>query len=222
MAARKIWYDTVVGRLNDEGRGKFLGSFKGNDKILTLYKNGDYRLSTFDLANHFDEDMIHLEKWVPERPISAVYYDGEKDLHFVKRFTCEITTDKRVSYISESEGSYLDCVSTAFQPVVRIVYNKLLKETKNLPDNEVKIADFIDVKGMKAQGNQLTKLKVKEVVLTHPIEGNEPWPEDEKPIPLEIEGDNEDGIQHGNDESTTIEWDLKKPSDDESNQSTLF
>lgn len=222
LAARKIWYDTVVGRLNDEGRGKFLGSFKGNDKILTLYKNGDYRLSTFDLANHFDEDMIHLEKWVPERPISAVYYDGEKDLHFVKRFTCEITTDKRVSYISESEGSYLDCVSTAFQPVVRIVYNKLLKETKNLPDNEVKIADFIDVKGMKAQGNQLTKLKVKEVVLTHPIEGNEPWPEDEKPIPLEIEGDNEDGIQHGNDESTTIEWDLKKPSDDESNQSTLF
>lgn len=222
LAARKIWYDTVVGRLNDEGRGKFLGSFKGNDKILTLYKNGDYRLSTFDLANHFDEDMIHLEKWVPERPISAVYYDGEKDLHFVKRFTCEVTTDKRVSYISESEGSYLDCVSTAYQPVVRIVYNKLLKETKNLPDNEVKIADFIDVKGMKAQGNQLTKLKVKEVVLTHPIEGNEPWPEDEKPIPLEIEGDNEDGIQHGNDESTTIEWDLKKPSDDESNQSTLF
>ena len=222
LAARKIWYDTVVGRLNDEGRGKFLGSFKGNDKILTLYKNGDYRLSTFDLANHFDEDMIHLEKWVPERPISSVYYDGEKDLHFVKRFTCEVTTDKRVSYISESEGSYLDCVSTAYQPVVRIVYNKLLKETKNLPDNEVKIADFIDVKGMKAQGNQLTKLKVKEVVLTHPIEGNEPWPEDEKPIPLEIEGDNEDGIQHGNDESTTIEWDLKKPSDDESNQSTLF
>ncbi len=222
LAARKIWYDTVVGRLNDEGRGKFLGSFKGNDKILTLYKNGDYRLSTFDLANHFDEDMIHLEKWVPERPISAVYYDGEKDLHFVKRFTCEITTDKRVSYISESEGSYLDCVSTAYQPVVRIVYNKLLKETKNLPDNEVKIADFIDVKGMKAQGNQLTKLKVKEVVLTHPIEGDEPWPEDEKSIPLEIEGDDEDGIQHGNDESTTIEWDLKKPSDDESNQSTLF
>ena len=61
LAARKIWYDTVVGRLNDEGRGKFLGSFKGEDRILTLYKNGDYRLSTFDLANHFDEDMIHIE-----------------------------------------------------------------------------------------------------------------------------------------------------------------
>lgn len=226
LAARKIWYDTVVGRLNDEGRGKFLGSFKGEDRILTLYKNGEYRLSTFDLANHFDEDMIHIEKWVPERPISAVYYDSEKDLHYVKRFTCEITSDKRVSYISEGEGSYLDCVSTAYRPVIRIVYNKLLKETKNLPDNEVSLADFIDVKGMKAQGNQLTKLKVKEVVLTHAIEGAEPWP-DETPLELELENpDDENGneITDGENESPTIEWDLTNDPDEEEDpdQPTLF
>jgi topoisomerase-4 subunit A len=219
LASRKIWYDTVVGRLNDEGRGKFLGSFKGEDRILTLYKNGDYRLSTFDLANHFDEDMIHIEKWVPDRPISAVYFDGEKELHYVKRFTCEITSDKRVSYISETDGSYLDCVSTAKEPMVRIVYNKLLKETKNLPDNEVALAPFIDVKGMKAQGNQLTKLKVKEIVLTHPIEGNEPWPEE---IPLEITN-SEDDDNDDSDGETTIEWDLTKPdSDDDPEQPTLF
>lgn len=225
LAARKIWYDTVVGRLNDEGRGKFLGSFKGEDRILTLYKNGDYRLSTFDLANHFDEDMIHIEKWVPDRPISAVYYDGDKEMHYVKRFTCEITSDKRVSYISESEGSYLDCVSTAFNPVVRIVYNKLLKETKNLPDNEVALAGFIDVKGMKAQGNQLTKLKVKEVVLTHPIEGSEPWP-DEEPLELEIESADEDGEQEDSAEgdSPTIEWDMSKDPEnpDDPDQPKLF
>lgn len=226
LAARKIWYDTVVGRLNDEGRGKFLGSFKGEDRILTLYKNGDYRLSTFDLATHFDEDMIHIEKWVPDRPISAVYYDGDKDLHYVKRFTCEVTSDKRVSYISESEGSYLDCVSTAYRPVVRIVYNKLLKETKNLPDNEVALADFIDVKGMKAQGNQLTKLKVKEVVLTHEIEGSEPWPDDE-PLELEIDNESEEADtdvpdSEGGDDNPTIEWDLTKGSDDPDDQPTLF
>jgi topoisomerase-4 subunit A len=220
LAARKIWYDTVVGRLNDEGRGKFLGSFKGEDRILTLYKNGDYRLSTFDLATHFDEDMIHIEKWVPERPISAVYFDGDKDLHYVKRFTCEVTSDKRVSYISESEGSYLDCVSTAFNPVVRIVYNKLLKETKNLPDNEISLADFIDVKGMKAQGNQLTKLKVKEVVLTHAIEGAEPWP-DEEPLELEIDqSEGEVGDEHTGGDSPTIEWDMTQNPDDP--EPTLF
>jgi len=72
LAARKIWYDNVVGRLNDEGRGKFLGAFKGNDKILTVYKNGEYRLSSFDLATHFDEDMMHIEKWVQERLITTV------------------------------------------------------------------------------------------------------------------------------------------------------
>lgn len=227
LAARKIWYDTVVGRLNDEGRGKFLGSFKGEDRILTLYKNGEYRLSTFDLANHFDEDMIHIEKWVPDRPISAVYYDSEKDLHYVKRFTCEITSDKRVSYISEGEGSYLDCVSTAYKPVIRIVYNKLLKETKNLPDNEVSLADFIDVKGMKAQGNQLTKLKVKEIVLTHAIEGAEPWP-DETPLELELDHPEDehdeadsDATDHS-DGSPTIEWDMTGDSDDDPDQPKLF
>jgi len=224
LAARKIWFDTVVGRLNDEGRGKFLGSFKGEDRLLTLYKNGEYRLSTFDLSNHFDEDMVHIEKWVQDRPISAVYFDGERELHFVKRFCCEITSDKRVSYISESEGSYLDVVSTAFRPKIKIIYNKLLKETKNLPDNEVEIADFIEVKGMKAQGNQLTKLKIKEVVLEHPIEGDIPWPEDEV-LDLDLDSDaDSDDIDAVDGEAPTIEWDLSKPSedDDEDNQPTLF
>jgi len=222
LAARKIWYDTIVGRLNDEGRGKFLGSFKGEDKILTIYKTGEYRLSSFDLAAHFDEDMIHIEKWVQDRPISTVYYDGEKELHYVKRFVCEIQSDKRVLFISESAGSYMDTVSTAFRPEVKIVYNKLLKETKNLPDNVMNLADMIDVKGMKAQGNQITKLKVKEIVLTHPIdEGKEPWPEEEVPATsdeIETEIDSEDG------DAPTVEWDLtKKPEDDEDEeQMTLF
>jgi topoisomerase-4 subunit A len=216
LAARKIWYDTVVGRLNDDSRGKFLGDFKGDDKILTLYKNGDYRLSNFDLSTHFDEDMIHIEKWQTRRPITTVYFDAEKELHFVKKFLCEITTDKRVSFISESEGSYMDVVTTAYQPEVKIVFNKLLKETKNLPDNIVPLSDFIDVKGLKAQGNQLTKLKVKEIVLTHPIEGKEPWPEEqqEENDDLDIQTD-----VTSEENSPTMEWDVSKSDDD---QPSLF
>lgn len=217
LAARKIWYDTVVGRLNDEGRGKFLGSFKGSDRILTLYKNGEYRLSSFDLATHFDEDMMHIEKWVPDRPISTAYYDSEKEIHYVKRFVCEVTTDKRVSFITETEGSYMHAVSTSFRPELRIVYNKLLKETKNLPDNVVNIADLIEVKGMKAQGNQLTKLKVKEIVLTHEIDGGDPWPEDVKPTVESSDSNEEDGA--------TMEWDLTQEGnngEDEDGQPTLF
>lgn len=216
LAARKIWYDTVVGRLNDEERGKFLGSFKGDDKILTLYKNGEYRLSSFDLATHFDEDMIHIEKWNQNRPITTVYFDAEKDLHYVKRFLCEVTTDKRVLFISESNGSFMDLVSTAYRPEARIVYNKLLKETKNLPDNILNLADMIDVKGMKAQGNQLTKLKVKEIVLTHSIdEGKEPWPKELQESELTI---SEDAAEE---EAPTMEWDITSDEDDEG-QPTLF
>jgi topoisomerase-4 subunit A len=212
LAARKIWYDTVVGRLNDEGRGKFLGSFKGSDRILTLYKSGEYRLSSFDLANHFDEDMIHIEKWIPRRPISCVYYDPEKEMRYVKRFLCEVTADKKVSFISETEGSVMDVVSTSYRPEIRIVYNKLLKETKNLPDNILNIADMIDVKGLKAQGNQLTKLKVKEITLTHEIDGGEPWPEDAAQI-----------VENGeSEEAITLEWDLDKPSTEDDVQPNLF
>jgi topoisomerase-4 subunit A len=224
LAARKIWYDAIVGRLNDEGRGKFLGSFKGDDRILTLYRNGEYRLSSFDLATHFDEDMVHIEKWIQDRPISTVYFDAEKEMHYVKRFVCEVQMDKRVSFISESAGSYMDIVSTAYRPEAKIVYNKLLKETKNLPDNIVNLADLIDVKGMKAQGNQMTKLKVKEIVLTHPIdESPEPWPE--LKVNTEV-GDADTEILEEDDDAGPIpsmEWDLtKKEEEDNEDQIKLF
>jgi topoisomerase-4 subunit A len=225
LAARKIWYDTVVGRLNDEGRGKFLGSFKGTDKLLTIYKAGEYRLSSFDLATHFDEDMMHIEKWIPDRPISTVYFDGEKELHYVKRFLCEVTSDKKVLFISESEGSYMDTVSTSYRPEVRIIYNKLLRETKNLPDNLVNIADLIEVKGMKAQGNQMTKLKVKEIVLTHEIDGGEPWPIEEGDMPvIDLDGIVDfDSDSDSDVDSPTIEWDiLPKKDDEDDSQIKLF
>lgn len=211
LAAVKIWYDDVVGRLNDDNRGKFLGAFKGNDKILTLYKNGEYRLSKFDLSTHFDDDLMHIQKWHPDRAITAVYYDAEKEIHYGKRFLCEITTDKRVPFIAESEGSYLDLVSTSYEPKVRIVYNKLLKATKHLPDTEINMTDFIDVKGMKSQGNQMTKLKVKEIVLDHEIDGGTPWPEpEEKEKTTEIIED---------ESPKTVEWDVDK---EDKNQGKLF
>jgi topoisomerase IV subunit A len=115
----------------------------------------------------------------------------------------------------------MDVVSTAYQPKINIVYNKLLKATKNLPDKEVNLADFIEPKGMKAIGNQLTKLKTKEIQLIGPIEGEESWPEPEKPIELEVGeapvGDDETPFE--------IEWDLGKESDeddDEKEQMKLF
>ena len=188
LAARKIWWDEVVQRLNVDGRGTFLGSFKGEDKILTIYSTGELQLTNFDLSNHFSDGLIHIEKWHPERPISCVYYDAEKDLHFVKRFLVEVKSDKKTSFISESEGSLLDVVTTAYKPSITISYNKRLKETKDLKDKKENLETFIEVKGMKTVGNQLTKLKIKEITLNHPIAGDEPWPEENaEPEDLEVE-----------------------------------
>jgi topoisomerase-4 subunit A len=188
LAARKIWWDEVVQRLNVDGRGTFLGSFKGDDKILTIYSTGELQLSNFDIETRFGDHLIHIEKWHPEHPISCVYYDPEKDSHFVKRFLVEVKSDKKTSFISETEGARLDVVTTAFKPQVLISFNKRLKETKDLADKKIKLDKFIEVKGMKAVGNHLTKFKVKEVTLTHPIGGDEPWPEDEAEEILETEG----------------------------------
>ena len=215
LAARKIWFDSVVSRLNDDSRGKFLGDFKGTDKILTLYSTGEYRLTNFDLSMHFDDDMIHIEKWIPENPISAVYFDASKEMHYCKRFICEVTSDKKVSFITDTEGATLDFVSTAYKPQARIVYNKQLKATKNLRDTIINIDDFIEVKGMKSQGNQITKLKVKEIIVNIPEGGEESWPKLEKEEESEITSEEDTP-------ATTVEWDVQKGGDEDPDQAKLF
>ena len=214
LSATKIWWDEVVSRLNVDGRGKLLGQFKGDDRILTLYSNGEYKLSNFDIANHFADNLVHIEKWHPDRAISCVYYDAEKELHYVKRFLIETRSDKPTSFISESEGSSLSVVSTAYKPKIIVQYNKRLKETKNLADKEIDLSDFIEVKGMKSQGNQLTKLKVKEIELVGPIEGDEPWPKTEVAEKTSAKNSTEEKDEKtekptSDDENPVeIEWDL--------------
>tara|TARA_B110000037_G_scaffold188288_1_gene219541 strand:- start:62737 stop:65481 length:2745 start_codon:yes stop_codon:yes gene_type:complete len=236
LAARKIWWDPVVSRLNVDDRGKLLGDFKGDDKLLTLYSSGELRLTNFDISNRFSDDLVHIEKWFPDHPLSVVYFDGGKELYFVKRFLIDIKSDKKAVFISESENSRLEVISTAFEPQIKIIYNKRLKETKNLPDKIIDLNDFIDVKSMKSQGNQLTKLKVKEVELTHAIEGDTTWPRPEVEEPKATVENSEAGdkVEKGEDteESREVEWDLTdtkkdkpnpiKEDDDDDNQGKLF
>ena len=117
----------------------------------------------------------------------------------------------------------MDLVSTAYRPKARIIYNKLLKATKNLPDTIVNLDEFIDIKGMKAQGNQMTKLKVKEILLDHTIEGVDPWPETAKEsVPKKEVDEIEDNNDNDDDESsTTVEWDITE-NDDDPDQPKLF
>jgi len=176
-----------------------LGSFKGDDKILTLYQNGHYRLSNFDLANHFDEGLVLIEKWKPEQPIAAIYWDAGKERYFVKRFLLD-DVEKKDLFISESAGSRLELVTTANKPVIEVLFKKVKgveKETE-----QVDVEEFISVKGWKAQGNQLTAHPVKEInLIATEEEVEEPEiEENEADENVETEpqnGDSNDGNESG-------------------------
>ena len=169
LSARKIWYDEIVNRLNDEDRGTYLGAFKGDDKILTVYENGTYRLTDYSLTTHFDDGLKIIQKFNPEKPISAVYWEGERKQYQVKRFIPE-ESDKPVSFITEHLDSRLEIVSAHAHPTIVIAYDQRSKE---LDDEQVDLEEFIAVKGLQALGNRLTTNKVKTITLLPPQEPEE-------------------------------------------------
>ncbi len=174
---QKIWFDDTVRKLNTEGRGELLGAFSGDDRILEVTQAGSYRLLGFDLATHFEEDVVLLEKFNPEKPLSVVYFEGEKEMHYVKRFIPEMVDKlKKVDFLTESEGTYLELVTSDYIPVIDIEFTKLANKDRR-PNEEVNIAEFISTKGVKAMGNQLTKYKVRAISALEPIEKDPPGPE---------------------------------------------
>jgi topoisomerase-4 subunit A len=184
LLPRKVWFDDTVQRLNVDGRGELLGEFRPNDKILVISQTGKLKVITPELATHFDEDMVVLEKWVPKKPISAIYYDGEKERYYIKRFLVE-TENKEESFITEHPNSQLEIVSTDYRPVAELVFAKVKGVQKE--NMTVDIESFIALKGFKALGNQLTTDKVKQVNLLEPL----PYevPEEIIPEELEVKGD---------------------------------
>lgn len=198
LKPRKIWYDDVVRRLNVDGRGEVLGEFKGEDLLLVITQKGILKTMVPNLTNHFDEDMIVLEKWNPKKPISAVYFEGEKERYYVKRFLVG-NENKEEGFISDHPKSFLELVSTDWRPVVEIEFAKI--KGKEPKENQIiDLEAFISIKGIRALGNQLTPEKVKHVNAKDPMPYEEPEeqePEDmdvvdEETIPSENKGTNPD------------------------------
>lgn len=175
LGARKIWFDDTVQRLNTDERGEFLGDFKATDKILTVYQSGEYRLTNFSLSNHFDDDLILIEKWNPKKPISAVYFDGDKKQYNIKRFLIE-SSEKKVSFISDHEDSYLEVLSADWLPQIQVNFAKVKGKEKD--PEIIAVSEFISVKGLKAQGNRLTGSKVKSIDVLDAL----PYQEEEEEI----------------------------------------
>lgn len=166
LLPRKVWFDDTVQRLNVDARGELLGEFRPNDKILVISQSGKIKVSTPELSTHFDEDMIVLEKWIPKKPISAIYYDGEKERYYIKRFLIE-TENKEESLITEHPSSRLEIVSTDYRPVAELIFTKVKGVQKE--NMTVDVESYIAIKGLKALGNQLTTDKLKQVNLLEPL-----------------------------------------------------
>jgi topoisomerase-4 subunit A len=162
LAAIKIWFDDTVHRINRDEHGKFLGEFSGDDKILTITKKGYFELHTFDLSEHFDEGIVLIEKFNPANPVAVVHYDAEDKRYYVKRFMID-PGNKKTLIISETEGSSIEAASTDPNPVAEIIFGK--NEGVQPRNKKLSLAEFIDVKGLKAKGNKLTDYKVKDVVM---------------------------------------------------------
>ncbi len=181
LSGRKIWYDAILKRLNADGRGKYLGEFDGDDRILTVLNNGVYELTSFDLNNHFDDKMTLIEKYDPEKVYAVVHYDGKSKNYMVKRFMFENTAiGKQTSIISEESGSKMILISGAAQIMVKV---DQLKGKTEIPETiEVELSTLIDVKGMKAMGNRLSQHAVKSIELLTEINPvvEEPEPEVEE------------------------------------------
>ncbi|MCH7403187.1 DNA gyrase/topoisomerase IV subunit A [Belliella kenyensis] len=197
-----VYYDPSVGRLNTDQRGTLIGNFLGEDKIIVFYKNGEYELTTFELTNRYDSQQVLLiEKFNPQKVVSAIYFDGASKNYFVKRFLIETSTlNKKFNFISDHKHSTLTLITTAKDPQVKVE----LQKGKEKEFVEYDFDMLIDVKGWKALGNKVSSHPILSLELIEPkkIERVE---EDE----AESEDENDDSIPVG----TTL--DLKIPKDDD-------
>ena len=216
LKPRKIWFDDAVQRLNVDARGELLGEFRAEDKILIATQSGKIKAVTPDLQMHFEDDMIVLEKWKPKKPISVIYYDGEKERYYVKRFLIE-TEEKEEVFISEHSKSQLEIIVVDYRPVAEVIFSK-----RSLDKKEINFEEFIAVKGIKAQGNQLTTDKIKQVNLLDSL----PFEEPEELAAEEVEVVEEEVISASEETSASAEIN-KNTTEEEKNASddgqiTLF
>ena len=219
LKPRKIWFDDTIQRLNVDGRGDLVGEFRGEDRILIITQSGLVKTIVPEITAHFDDDMIVLEKWIPSKPVSAIYFDGEKQKHYVKRFLIE-NENREDSFITEHASSVLEIISTDWRPIAKVSFAKDRGKDRK-EDQIIDIEQFITLKGVSALGNQLTKLKVNQIDLMEslPYEAPLQIPADEIVVVEEEVVDKSDVTETTQQTGTYTDTSLKEKSKEESKAS---
>ncbi len=210
LGGRKIWFDEDVLRLNSDNRGKYLGEFSGEDRILVLYKNGDFLLTSFDLENHFDDGILVIEKFDPRKILSVVYFDAEQGFYYVKRFQIEEILNKRTNFIGENPDNRLVSVTWVRYPRFEIEFGGKNEAREN---EIIEVAEFIGVKSYKAKGKRLSVYEVGNIRELEPVIKDEDIHDDE----LEPEVSAEPELPNFDD----IPFEVKRPEREDPNQMSL-
>ena len=179
LNARDIWYDDTVRRLNADKRGQYLGAFEGEDRILQIFSNGEFKISGFDLNTHFDDDMVDIRKFDPDEVFSVIYIEGETQKHYLKRFSIEAETklNTRASFIGEHPDAKYLGMSSDELPRLRLSY-KVSDAGNSFPDDEINVEEFIGIKSYKAKGKRLSTREIDEWQFLEPYQ---PEPSEDEP-----------------------------------------
>ncbi|TLX77736.1 DNA gyrase/topoisomerase IV subunit A [Labilibacter sediminis] len=176
LGGRKIWFDKDVLRLNSDSRGDYLGEFHADDLILVITKDGKFHHTNFDLSNHYEDNILLIEKFNPDKVWSVAYYDADQKYYYLKRFQMEAST-KQQSFIGDNDKSYLVRVTTVDYPRLEVKFGGEDKERDKMI---VEVDEFIGVKSFKARGKRLTTYQVSKINELEPIiKKEEPVEEEE-------------------------------------------
>ena len=159
LGGRRVWFDWDVLRLNYDGRGEELGEFQSEEQILAIMPNGDFYATNFDLSNHYEANMMTLEKYQPNKVWTAVVYDADQKYYYLKRFLLEATARKQ-NFVGDNPKSRLILLTDEAYPRVEIVFggNDAFREPLVLDAEE-----FVAVKGFKAKGKRVSSYEIDSV-----------------------------------------------------------
>ena len=176
IAGKDIWYDTDIQKLNDEGRGTYLGQFDTSDKVLAVFRNGTFYTTGFELVNKYQGDVLLIQKFDPEKTFTALYYDGVAKAFYVKRFSFVLSENNPQSFIADGPKSYLVAISEDPRPQYQVTFGG--KDGTHSPET-ISAEDWIGKKGFTAKGRKChDRYKVAKVKFVEPLPVPEEVPED--------------------------------------------
>ncbi len=176
LGGRKVWYDPDVNRLNYDEHGRLLGEFNDGDQILVFLPNGEYYLTNFDVNNHFEDNIVRLEKYDADKVWSCVLYDADNQGYpYVKRFLLEASKRKQC-YLGENPNSKEILLTDQVYPRILVTYGGA-DEFRG--SEEIDVEQFIAVKGYKAKGKRLTTYQIASITELEPTRLPDPPKEDE-------------------------------------------